>query len=1463
MKKLLPFIAIAFSSFVSSGQALTWQIPKGEQAPAFTTPMKSSSEANFRPAFETPVLRSPSQVPREIYTTDDGITIWGNILYARSWEMSAEVPGFKAYNYTPNSFTSSQLITDSYLFANGSGAFYGGKFHMISKGSKSFLYCEYNVNPWRQTYREESTTKFQKLVATDCDYDPITGLTYGCFWNPDIQNYEFASVDYESLTHTTIAPMEIFSAIAINSKGVVYGIKESDGGLYIIDKNSGEQTFIGSTGIQPYLLQSAAFDRKNDILYWAVRQVGSVAYLATVNTDTGAVKRLAYFPDSEQISCLFIPERPDQGTPACVKNSTAKTGATADDIELTFYMPTKTVDGDNITSGNLDYKILLGGKTLTTGSKIPGAKVTYSFKAQPGYNAISIIASNDKGDGPAADMRKWCGEETPQIVSNVRISIDNANNNTVKMSWKANDLGIHRDYIGASNHTFDIVRMPGENVVASKISATTFSEVLGTENAGIYYYEITPYANGIAGEPYTTQQITATGIHPVPYSETFDTKASFDNFKSIDSNKDGSKWYWNDKLCLAEYLNSKFKPADDWLLTPEIALKKDQLYDLSFDCRSYGDYFPETLSIGIGNGEDVTGYSLIMPETQIVNEDFERRSIIFKVPADGVYRLGFHCTSDAYAMYVLIDNLSITEGPAFGAPAKVENLNVTADETGLLSAQISFHTPSKKADGSTQISTISNIKVYRNDTDLIKTFTNAAADADLSFTDTEPINGLNTYTVIPSIDGQDGPIASAEAYIGQDIPYDPYPATIVNKGDKYTITWTAPPAYGQSSRRGPVIVDELKYNIYGPDNALLYENVEGYSMDIPDDNFITGPQNMQSFHVSAVSPAGEGPKASTNTVLVGKSYSLPFRESFKNAGTPESFWWVGGYNVFQISSEKSYDNDGGCIRWKANRWDKTSWFNSGKINIKPAINPELSFAYYALPQKQFKLKVYIQPSGADDILLDEIDFSTLDGEEGWRLKSFNLSDYKDNDFVLIKFYSENAEPYVAGEEIVVYVDRIYVIDTEGSNISASSISAPASIFTDQKAEISVNVENIGNKPADYTVNLYVDDILYDSKKSTSLEPQSKEDIKFDYTTDITANESVSVYAEVVYEADLYPDDNVTETATIDILRHCYPVVDDLAATENQGAVQVTWSAPKQSTDEIHESFEDYVHKDTSFGQWTTIDNDGGDIYTNQIIDIGYAAQPLAFTVFNSIAAGVSDDELEYYAAHDGETSLLAISSQPTTIKNGDRNDDWLISPEISCNEEHKVSFWAKSVKGDTYGYENFEVLYSKGYPNDLSSFVSLGQYETPQSWTEYTVNIPVGAKYFAIRYISEDKYYLMLDDFRFKIGQMKILGYSMFRDGEKIADLPAGTTQYSDSGIDLDTRYFYTVTVKYENGESDFSNTAIFDRAAGMAETLVTPDSKFDVYTVDGIRLRHNVDNLDDLPNGIYIVGNRKVAIIR
>lgn len=77
------------------------------------------------------------------------------------------------------------------------------------------------------------------------------------------------------------------------------------------------------------------------------------------------------------------------------------------------------------------------------------------------------------------------------------------------------------------------------------------------------------------------------GAYSVPYEENF--SGGLSDFTVIDANGDGVTWMANSMSMTAEYNWSTTHSADDWLVSPKIALKADTSYIFTVRARSMAD----------------------------------------------------------------------------------------------------------------------------------------------------------------------------------------------------------------------------------------------------------------------------------------------------------------------------------------------------------------------------------------------------------------------------------------------------------------------------------------------------------------------------------------------------------------------------------------------------------------------------------------------------------------------------------------------------------------------------------------------------------------------------------------------------------------------------------------------------------------------------------------------------------
>ena len=163
-----------------------------------------------------------------------------------------------------------------------------------------------------------------------------------------------------------------------------------------------------------------------------------------------------------------------------------------------------------------------------------------------------------------------------------------------------------------------------------------------------------------------------------------------------------------------------------------------------------------------------------------------------------------------------------------------------------------------------------------------------------------------------------------------------------------------------------------------------------------------------------------------------------------------------------------------------------------------------------------------------------------------------------------------------------------------------------------------------------------------------------------------------------------------------------------------------------------------------FGDWTIYDATGANVYGPNNLTWEDKYSPQAWTPFNS-------STITFATAYNGSKYIESVC--PST---GVAADSWLISPELSGNAQ-TITFYAR-IFSTTYTPETFEVLYSttdidrSNFENSVSSFTVAQSYSSSTTtWTQYSANLPEGAKYFAIRHTSNDKYGIMVDDVKYEI----------------------------------------------------------------------------------------------------------------
>lgn len=685
-----------------------------------------------------------------------GVTIQGACIYSEPWNNlpEGELTPMGIYQMEQSSgYEIKPYLINSAVYSNGGGAFIGNSFWFVwmqRDPSGQFTLCQREKFDLTTGKRENLGTCTNDLMATSAGtaVDPTTGDVYGIFWDSEsMSSRQLGIIDYPNGTRTTIATIsQALYALCCDKTGQLYAVTQS-GKLVKVDKTDGMLTEVGNTGIKPSMMQAAAIDLYTNKMYWTAIYKNSngkyEAGLYEVDLATAQATKLASYPNLDEFSALRIlaPKAKDDA-PAPATDLTAAFNNAETSGTFSFRLPTESFAGTAI-SGELSYNVSIDGESKATGKADAGKEVKVDVSTSTGMHSFSVVVSNAVGDGPAASINKYTGYDKPLAPTDVKLSIDEANNKA-HLSWSAPVMGENDGYIDTENLTYNIVRHPDEKEL-NNISSTSLEDELTPATAMMYSYDVTAVNHSHKGKAATSNAVMYGNGYEVPWTEKFDNASSLNMFTIVDANNDGSTWGWSRfKTKAVTYTYNDKNAADDWLITPPIALKAGKKYKLTFDEHVTNSNYPEKLEIKYGKGLDYTAYTEVMSKTTFTNADFETKTIYITPTTDGNYHIGFHACSDAFSGLLYLDNMCLDVEPEATAPAAVDDVKASAAEYGANPVTISFKAPQKAING-TMLQSIEKIEVRVKNGDVIKNFESPAPGELLSCNDENAIRGMNNY----------------------------------------------------------------------------------------------------------------------------------------------------------------------------------------------------------------------------------------------------------------------------------------------------------------------------------------------------------------------------------------------------------------------------------------------------------------------------------------------------------------------------------------------------------------------------------------------------------------------------------------------------------------------------------------------------------------------------------------------
>lgn len=1400
-------------------------------------------------------------------------TLWGYMGSCTDWPTSSADYGFMAFTAGSNP-TFADLLVDAVhtMSPNGGGALHDGFYDAVHyvKEENMLKVTHYQFSTdgkWHSTI-VPTLVSDPTLIATETASSRATGKVYGQFYNNALSGFEFGVIDYDAMERTTIAESQHkYVALGVTSYEVVYGVA-TDGNLYRIDTETGEERLIGATGVsvaessrQSYG-QSGEIDQDDDVFYWACIDKDKHAALYTVDLASGAATLIADMPHNEQILGMGIPDAtPPAAAPAAVADFRIAFDGGSTSGTVSFTVPTKTYGGASL-SGSVSYTVKANQRTIASGTATPGQQVSAPVSVREGTTYFRLQIANEAGSAPVVRKTQYVGFDEPLPPTSARLTISASGQATV--TWGAPQRGVNDGYVGPL--TYDVVRYPGTVTVASATQNRSLSEQL-PDQLGNYIYAITAVNGTKRSQPANTNAVRyGSSIEPT-YTETFDTQDAFNLYKIINANNDNYTWKWHEVLQCAQYDANLGRSADDWLVSPPIHLQANHVYTLSFKARNSLVYYNEMIEAKWGNQDNVSALTNeVIGQTTLSGAVFQPYGKEITSAKDQTIYLGIHALSPAGTAKVLIDDITIADEGHVQGPDSVRSLRVVPDAQARLQSTLSFTVPTKTVQGGS-LGAITKIVVERDGT-AVHTFTSCTPGQTLSWDDTTPQQGLNRYTVTGYTQQGAGRKATVSVWVGLDQPAEPRNLTTTDTQQGARIAWTAPSAKG--AHEGVVLSEGLTYNVYEYDADEILESWQSVEEGLTDASYEvslnkSGPQTLRHFAVSALNGAGEGNRAFAPAVIAGAPYTIPYRAGFAPA-SDKSLWWIpvdAGNNQFVRNGQQASDGDAHCMMFTSYNPDVAAELYSGKIALAGTQDAEVVFSHNATANSTDRVEVTVRQPGSAEETIGVVDYQNISAS-GWQRTAFSIpAKYASAPYVIIGFRA-TAPIYHA-----IRLDDVCVRGVLANDLSVA-MAAPQQVEKGLPVEVTLAVENHGTKEAShYAVRLAVaDEVLYSETFDTPLASLATHTIPARVVLPVSMEGSeLTLTATVSYEAD---EDRTNNTALqqVTVGESPVPAPNQVSGSQQGDAVTISWVAPAAASIPTKETFDSYpAWTIDKIGPWTTYSSNKGEtgwLWGAMGMPFEHEGEPYVYIVFvpDSIQDGITGYNYSL-KPHSGDRCLMARYSRAKDYSLID-SDDWLFSPMLS-GEAQTIKFFANDTEPDPSNlryYATFEVLYSTTglKPDDFTRVNSFKQEDS--HWGEYAFDVPAGAQYFAIRNTTEGAPFdgLLIDDISYLAGYGLLEGFNVYRDRELIESLPADATSFSEAQMPWG-RHQYAVTAVFAGGESALATSSelIFTGITTVQSSPVAADCQ-PVYNLQGQRVGVRSD-LHRFPKGVYVVGGKKVVV--
>ena len=534
-----------------------------------------------------------------------------------------------------------------------------------------------DINDWKDEY----------FVINDMTYDYTKGLIYAMcrtFYIDDfLTGFNFQYSGLYTINPTTGVMTEVkqfidwgsvalgnatYYTLACDLNGRLWSVNQNGQLVYFDADNDYAEVVVGATGMHPaQTTQSMEFDHSSGTLYWCYDPSSSVSELLVVDTATGHCSSVGPTGSDSHLVGLYIPfDVPADAAPAAVSAYTITPDPAGGlSAQLSWTNPVKSFGGYNLATISRVFIERNGEIIATLTGATPGATMEYTDNVTtPGLYTYTVIPANSVGNGCASGITRWVGLDVPSAVTNLgigRLDDDNA-----YLEWEAPTSGLHGGIIDNSTLGYKITRMPDGTVVASDCRETSFTDT-NVPGTGRYSYIVESHtATGVGDVAKSVEIALGNGIDSFPWSTMFADQSEFNLWTVVNVNG-GSSWKWKQRSVPSDgyetqamYEFDNANDGDDYLISPDLYLRKGARYTVKFAYAGANAYHTENLELTFGQGKTEEAQNTVLNQYEMKDGTFRTDEVeLPQVAEDGYYNFAFHATSKKGSFNIYITDVTV------------------------------------------------------------------------------------------------------------------------------------------------------------------------------------------------------------------------------------------------------------------------------------------------------------------------------------------------------------------------------------------------------------------------------------------------------------------------------------------------------------------------------------------------------------------------------------------------------------------------------------------------------------------------------------------------------------------------------------------------------------------------------------------------------------------------------------